>query len=964
MPRPSRQLPAWAIALACSLSLLTPAAPKEDQNAFFEKHIRPALITHCYECHSVEADKQKGGLVLDTKAGWQIGGDTGPAIVPGNADESLFVEAIRYHDPDLEMPPDGKMPKSVVARFEQWINDGAHDPRGDAAPSLAKETIDLDEGRQFWSFQPITHPDIPEAKEKNPNKTTHPVDAFIDSELKSKNLSSAPDASPDTILRRLHFTLTGLPPSPKDIKSFRSAFKKHPESSIKNRTDELLDTSAFGERWGRHWLDLTRYADSSGGGRAIPLPDAWRYRDYVIDAFNEDRALNRLIQEHIAGDLLPHKSREEHINNIVGTGFLVLGPHNYENQDKELLDLEIADEQIDTIGRAFLGMTIGCARCHDHKFDPIPTRDYYALTGIFTSTNAITHSNVSKWNTTPLPPTPKEAAALAAHEEKIKSLQNQLKTTKSQLAKHGVGAGGTEKAVLLAALPGIVLDNTDAKLVGEWSDSVHSPRFVADGYLHDERTDKGKKSVTWRPHLKEARTYNIFLSYSSGKQRSAEVPVTVSHANGRSKIIVNQRLTPENDGLFHPLGKFELNAGDNTFIRITTEGTNDGHVIADAVQLIPIGKEKAKDKNPTSPGNKTKPKKSPAVLALEEKQADLTKKLDAAKKAAPKLPVAMAVIESDEPADTSVRIRGETRNFGDTVPRGFLQVTQPGDAQPAPITAGSGRRELAEWIVSPQNPLTARVLANRVWLHLFGEGLVRTPDNFGLTGQAPTHPELLDYLASYLIENNWSTKELIRHIATSKTFRRSSSHLDPAAEKTDPENRLLWRGNRRPVDAETLRDTILTLSGQLDPDRGGPSLPANFKSEFGYKFTSLKRSVYIPVFRNSLYEIFGTFDFANPNFTVGDRAESTIPTQDLFLMNNEFVHSHAAGAAKQLLALDAPNPNAEIRLAWQRTLARDPHPEEFQLVKNYFQDHQHNPQAAWAALYRTLFVSVDFRYIQ
>ncbi|MEM7147684.1 MAG: DUF1553 domain-containing protein [Verrucomicrobiota bacterium] len=948
---------------------LSHTAPKADQTAFFEKHIRPALITHCYECHSVEADKQKGGLLLDTKAGWQIGGDTGPAIVPGNADESLFVEAIRYHDPDLEMPPDGKMPKSVIARFEQWINDGAHDPRGDAAPSLAKETINLEEGRQFWSFQPIARPKPPKIKNQTPNKDSHPVDAFINSKLESKNISPAPDASPDTILRRLHFALTGLPPTPDDIKSFRTALNEHPASSIEyrassiqHRADELLASQAFGERWGRHWLDLTRYADSSGGGRAIPLPDAWRYRDYVIDAFNEDRALDRLIQEHIAGDLLPHKSREEHINNIVGTGFLVLGPHNYENQDKELLDLEIADEQIDTIGRAFLGMTIGCARCHDHKFDPIPTRDYYALTGIFTSTNAITHSNVSKWNTTPLPPTPKEAAALAAHEEKIKSLQKQLKATKSQLAKHGVGAGGTEKSVLLAALPGIVLDNTDAELVGEWSDSVHSPRFVDDGYIHDERANKGEKSVTWRPRLKEAGTYNIFLSYSPGNSRSAEVPVTITHANGRSKVIVNQRLTPENDDLFHPLGKFELKAGDETFIRISTEGTEDGHVIADAVQLIPVTKDKNKDA-PT-PHKNQKPEKSPAILALEEEQADLTKKLDAAKKAAPKLPVAMAVIESDEPADTSVRIRGETRNFGDTVPRGFLQVTQPDDAQPAPINTGSGRRELAKWIVSPKNPLTARVLANRVWLHLFGEGLVRTPDNFGLTGQPPTHPELLDYLASYLIENNWSTKELIRHIATSKAFRRSSSHLDPAAEKTDPENRLLWRGNRRPVDAETLRDTILTLSGQLDPDRGGPSLPANFKSEFGYKFTSLKRSVYIPVFRNSLYEIFGTFDFANPNFTVGDRAESTIPTQDLFLMNNEFVHSHAAGAAKQLLALDAPNPNAEIRLAWQRTLARDPHPEEFQLVKNYFQDHQHNPQAAWAALYRTLFVSVDFRYIQ
>ena len=397
-------------------------------------------------------------------------------------------------------------------------------------------------------------------------------------------------------------------------------------------------------------------------------------------------------------------------------------------------------------------------------------------------------------------------------------------------------------------------------------------------------------------------------------------------------------------------------------------GGDDGVVIADAVQFLPVDARGAEKKKKESPPEKADhAERKAALAALNQEIESRRKMLDAWKARAPKLATTMSVKEGEKTADIPIRIRGEVRNFGPVVPRGFLQVTMPPEAARPEIPEGSsGRRELAEWMASAENPLTARVAVNRIWLHLLGEGIVATPDNFGTTGRPPTHPDLLDYLARRFIDSDWSTKSLVRAIVLTKTYRLASDHKDAKALESDPENHLLWRARRRAVDAESLRDSLLVLAGDLDPDRGGPALPEKFKSEFGYRFTSKRRSVYIPVFRNNLHELFATFDFANPNFPQGRRARSNIPTQPLFLANSPFVHQQAEAAARQVLETGPKEVRDRIGFAYRRTLGRPPTASELALSEEFIQgfDHEKDPLAGWAALHRALFGSLDFRYLK
>ena len=919
------------------------------QAAFFETHIRPALIEHCYECHSEEHDKRKGGLWLDRRSGWQVGGDSGPAIVPGNPDESLLLASIRYHDPDLEMPPKEKLPDSVIERFETWIRMGAPDPRSGETKRPGKE-IDLEAGREFWSFRPITDPDAPAVADTDWARSD--IDRFLLARLEAENLSPAPDTDKATLLRRITITLTGLPPTVAEQDAFLTDSSPEAFSKV---VDRLLASDAFAERWGRHWLDITRYADTSGGGRAMTLGDAWRFRDYVIDSFRKDKPLDQLIREHIAGDLLPAESEEQRMEQVIGTGYLVLGPHNYENQDKELLELEIADEQIDSIGRSFLGMTIGCARCHDHKFDPIPTRDYYALAGIFTSTLSVRHANVSKWFTQPLSPTPEQAAAIARYEREAQPLKEKIDAMRREIRRLDVLAGGNPDGNLaLENLDGIVVDEEEADFVGEWMHSTSNRRWVGKGYHHDLTEGKGEKSVTYRFEIPEPGKFEVRLAWSTGSNRATNVPVRIHHGDSETVVTANQQATPNVDGAFHSLGEFSFPKGPAQVV-IETGGTN-GVVIADALQLLRT------DRKPeTNLAEASRKKEADRADELRVELKELQDELKDLEKSKPNLPTVMAVDDSDEPADTPVRIRGLVRNFGETVPRGFLQVAQPADA-PAPEIGSdrSGRLELAEWVTSSENPLTARVIANRIWLHLFGEGIVPSVDNFGTTGEPPSHPELLDHLATRLIAHDWSVREMIREIVLSRAWSMSSDPGDGRAAEVDPENVLLSHFPRRKIDAETLRDSLLAISGNLDSEKGGPALPKGFKSEFGYTFTSLKRSVYIPSFRNQPHEIFAAFDFANPNFVVGKRASSTIPTQSLYLMNSPFVHQQAEAAAERLIE-EAPEatPAEKIGLVYRRVLGREPTETERRLSSEFI-----SSDADWSALMRTLFACVDFQYVR
>jgi hypothetical protein len=761
-----------------------PAQPSQKQLDFFETKIRPVLVEHCYECHSSEAELLQGGLLLDSREGLLAGGDSGPAITLEAPAASLLLEALRYES--FEMPPDGKLPDSVIADFEQWIEMGAPDPR--AGPVAApRPVVDVEGGREFWCFQPIRSHKPPAVE--NDAWSNSPVDRFLLAKLESQNLAPAADTDRATWLRRVTFDLIGLPPTPDEIDAFANDASPDAYERV---VDRLLASPHFGERWGRHWLDVARFAESSGGGRSIAFKDAWRYRDYVIEAFNRDKPLDEFITEQLAGDLLPHASDAEARDHLVATGYLLLGAHNYEEQDKRALEMDVVDEQLDAISRGILGMTVACARCHDHKFDPIPTADYYALAGIFRSTHVLIHENVSKWTTRPLPGEPADAAAIAAYEKS--------------------------------------LAENEAKLVAA-------------------RASK-------------------------------------------------------------------------------------------------------------------KPKDAKRVVILEKRIAGM-------KKTGPPISSCMAVEEAETIEDCRICIRGSVRHRGPAVPRGVLQVATHGEPPKMPPDS-SGRHELAEWIVSTQNPLTARVYVNRVWHYLFGAGLVRTVDNFGTTGETPSHPKLLDDLAARFMADGWSTKRLVRELVLSRTYRMSASHNEQAAA-ADPENRLLWRMNRRRLDAESIRDAMLVTAGKLDLRIGGPNISpevlANSSpttpAEYGYEFSDVRRSVYTPAFRNRMHDLFEVFDFADQNHAVGARNVTTSAPQALMMLNSPFVMELADAAAKRILA-EATTQSADERIhrAFRETLGRAPTSKEFAIAKDAVQSPLASSQtAAWAQLFQALFGSIDFRYL-
>lgn len=772
--------------------------PSAEGLRFFESKIRPVLVQHCYECHANDSKKILGGLLVDSRAGLHTGGDSGAAIVPGKPDESLLLEAIKYES--FEMPPKQKLSEEVIADFEKWIQMGAPDPREGSIEKI-QSGIDLEQGKQFWSFQPLKKPAVPEAPSSTWPETN--IDQFIWKRQQEAGVKPVEDASRITLVRRITFALTGLPPTVEEVEEFVND-PASLEVALGGLIDRLLDSPHFGERWGRHWLDVVRFAESSGGGRSLMFKDAWRFRDYVIAAFNKDKPVNQLIREHIAGDLLPYEGWQQRSEQLVATGFLALGPTNYELQDKELLRLDVIDEQIDTMGRAFLGMTLNCARCHDHKFDPIPTKDYYALAGIFGNTESLVLANVSNFVERRLP-------IDEAFHPQLNQLEQELSEVKQQLA---------QKKKTLAALKG------------------NSP--------------------------------------NEKQQR---------------------------DGL-----------------------------------------------------NKS-------IQALTASQEELRKKLK------PLKPIAMSVNEAKEPKNGYLHIRGAARNLGPEVPRGFLSVIDISDSYAKQIpTDQSGRLQLADWIVAPNNPLTARVYVNRVWRQLFGVGLVRTTDNFGTTGETPSHPTLLDYLAHRLIESNWSTKELIREIMLSRVYRLASRY-DASNSEKDVENRLLWRTNRRRLEAEALRDSLLFVSGQLDFNSGGNSITKFSTYDYGYEFKSKRRSVYVPVFRSSMYDFFEVFDMANPNIVVGNRNTSTLATQSLFLMNSPLMIEQSQHTARRLLAVPDLAPPERINLLHQWALGRPATTEETELALKYLQNFTGaNPTIddnleKWSTLCHSVLSCLDFLYV-
>jgi len=924
-------------------------ASELEKTEFFEEKIRPVLAQNCYECHSAKAKKLKADLYLDRKAGWEKGGESGPALMPGKPDESLLLSAIRYKDNDLRMPPEKKLPKEVVADFEKWIAMGAPDPRDapmeTVVESSGPKAKSLEEGRKFWVFHPLASPQLPEVTDEKWVKDE--LDRFVLASLEESDLKPAPLADKSTLLRRLYFDLTGLPPDIGQIEAFQADDSSDAYAKV---VDQLLASPRFGERWGRHWLDVARYADTTGGGRNNPFPNAYRFREYVIDSYNEDKPFDQFAKEQIAGDLLPSSTDKEFNGNLTGTGFLALGPHNYELQDKALLRMEVVDEQISAVGRAFLGMTMGCVRCHDHPFDPIPIEEYYSLAGIFRGTNSLVPGNVAGFRERTL--RDQHAVTRKKHSADQKKLEGELKKAEAKLKALGGNtdfAKAGQQSLDPSKLEGVVVDDADAKRIGKWVPSTHTKGYVGKGYIHDSHgslKQKGMSSVTFPARIPAPGKYEIQLSYTPGPNREKKTPVTIMHADGEQKVYVNQAKQPPILGAFVSLGTFRFDKGTRDVIQITTEDTTKV-VIADSIRLLPENAVAV-----AVVGDEKKQELTKARKQMEKRVADLRKKVQQHKKTAP--PAAgkvMSVLEHKEAGDWRIHRRGEIRNLGPYVKRGFLAVATPSDLSPTPeIPKGSsGRLELADWVASSRNPLTSRVYANRVWRHLFGRGIVATPDNFGEMGRRPTHPELLDHLAISLIENGWSTKRLIRKVVLSNTYRMSSKGV-PGAIEADPENDLFSRQNRRRLEVEAIRDAMLVASGRIS------------FSEDGMDKT---RSMFEKLDRNKIPEMFEVFDYPNPGLVSGNRNASTVPTQALFMMNNDFVLKEATVAADKILALKGLEDEQRLDLAYLTCLGREPSEAEKTLALNYLKGNSKGTgaQEAWSGIIHGLFGCIDFRYL-
>ncbi len=789
-----------------------------EETKFFEEKIRPVLVENCYRCHS-SGEKIKGGLSLDTKDGVLLGGDSGPALVAGDPDKSLLYTTTSYTDPDFEMPPKERLSSEAVADIKRWIEMGAPDPRVTEI-SVVRSEIDIEKGREFWSFQHPEKADPPAVKNADWAKSN--VDRFVLAKLEGAKLSPAADAKGDDLLRRLHFDLIGMPPLVHEIKKFAAAWKKDPEAAYKAKVDELLASERFGERWGRHWLDVARYAESTGMDVNMSFPNAWRYRDYVIDSFNKDKPYDRFVKEQIAGDLLPAKTDAEWQENLIATGFLAVGPKSLIERNPRQFTLDVADEQIDATTQAILGLTVSCARCHDHKTDPIPTTDYYAMSGIFQ--NTMTHFGT------------------------INTVQ-------------------ARRATKLIELP---LSDTPTML-------ENSPEELA--------------------QLKAR------LAGLEGQ---------------REEMIMENR-------------------------RARMSGETAGNNIQQ-------------------------------VIRLRSQTSVFQARVNSYDEAGNPIPFGMGVQEKAEIVDVNVLVRGDVNKPAQTVPRGFVQVIDiPESGETIPDSA-SGRRQLADWLSSPENPLTARVMVNRVWSNLFGQGLVTSHDNFGATGQLPSHPELLDTLAVEFAENGWSVKDLIRDLVNTRTYRMSAD-FDSAAYSQDPDNTLLWRRSPERLDAESLRDAMLTASGRLDTERplgsiigelGDAAIAQRAGSDVVNRAVNY-RSVFLPIVRDGLPEALDLFDAADPNRVAGDRDETNVPGQSLYLMNNSFVLNQSKALADRLLE-KTDDSSARITEAFLACYSRVPNRAEMaasqKFLSGFAAGDEGNPdRLALATFCQSLLASAEFRYL-
>ena len=875
----------WQIWFLAAIGLVSfnvqPTSAQErlarDQQRFFEAKIRPVLVEHCYECHSAKSDEVGGKLLLDTREGIRAGGESGPAVVPGKPASSLLLLAMQHADSKLIMPPKdygSKLPATVIADFETWIKAGAPDPR--AGGTKSKSQIGSEEARQWWAWQPLKPAPVPTVT-GNQDWAKGDIDRFILAGLSELKLAPSPDAERITLVRRLAFDLTGLPPSKQDLDKFALA---HDPAPIEELVDQYLESDQYGERMGRRWLDVARYAESTGKDVNVAYPHAWRYRDYVIDAFNQDMPFDRFAREQIAGDLLKASNKDATAKQTIATGFLAIGPKSLSEQNPRQLAVDVADEQIDAVSQAFLGVTIACARCHDHKFDPVSQRDYTAMAGIFLSTKTHygTVGAVGGRNRTSAIELPKEYRDPQATRQLSKPQYDQLKTRVDEL-------------------------------------EAQRREYLA------ERLEQRRSGKTGAPppNFVQVQTQLAQL----------ETALETLNSDGTSKALA--------------IG------------------------VADKPAASAPGRLQPRFGRAPQPGQGGQPGRSIP-------------------------PEMMGIFDSPQ------LIRGEIDKPGEVVPRG-LPVFLAG-SKPAKIDAHeSGRLQLANWITSQRNPLTARVMVNRVWSWLIGQGLVKSVDNFGTTGDLPSNQPLLDHLAKRFMDQKWSVKKLVREIVLSHSYAQASDHREEAF-LADPENELVWRANRRALDAECLRDGLLAASGSLRLDQPHGSLislsgDGNIGGRRGGGVTEEQitnandphRSLYLPTTRNVLPDALELFDFADNSMVSGTRATTIVPSQSLYWMNNTAVETECRLLADELLGqlqsrsdieslskgrLAKSPPLADDRIEQLfnslslKILSRTPLEEEKRAAIAFVKQKQNNTshQTIWASVARSLFASADYRFLK
>ncbi len=956
----------FASALACGLIISASSraaapvpAPKltPAQVDFFEKKVRPVLVKDCYKCHSAEGGRIKGGLRVDTRDGLLKGGDSGPAIIPGNPDRSPLIRAIRYRDSALQMPPDDKkLPAAQIADLEAWVRMGAPDPRADAPNKYGAALTDP---KQHWSFQPIFKPIIPDFRKDWTPLARNAIDHYVFATLEAKQLTPSPLADKTTLIRRATFNLTGLPPTLPEVDAFLA--DESPEA-FEKIVDRLLASPRYGERWGRHWLDVARYGDTTGRrnnnrGETRYL-HSHTYRDWVIKSFNDDRPFDQFAKLQIAADRLVGEEESKaqspkpkaadaaqtktpasqlstfnlqpSRSDLAALGFITLGPRLNNNAD------DLIDDRIDVVTKGFLALSVTCARCHDHKFDPIPTLDYYALHGVFSSSTE-----------------PREGVELPSNKDtpEFQEFQKAVTEAEDTQKKYEDALRARARSELVARISDYL------KALHDFS---HPTNTAPLGQFMTRRNLLPAVAAGWKDALDKAKTthhpvlsvWHEFTALPATNFLKAATPISLRlRAAGDTNKLVNPLVAR---ALTSPPGSIAVVA--TNLARLFTDANarwaqlatqHAARVRSGSTNLVPAPTglpDTAQEEirrilyDPASPAHLFTDEKVEAsfqrvrtlgnVRTEQQRLARVVEDIRTSHPGAP--PRAVVLNDSPQPRDSYVYIKGNRGSRGPNAPRQFLRILSDDNRQP--FRDGSGRLELAKEIASPDNPLTSRVMVNRVWLHQFGEGLVRTPNDFGLRSEPPTHPELLDYLAWQFMEQGWSVKKLQKLIMLSHAWQQSSED-NPRYAQVDPENRWLWQQNRRRLEFEALRDTVLHIGGKLDFKMGGPAEPLDRPDREGEY--SDRRSVYGLVDRANMPNMFGAFDFANPDLSTGQRNNTVVPQQALFMMNSPLVIEQARNTVQRGDLKSLPNDLERVKMLYRLIYSRLPTDTELKLALNY-----------------------------